>query len=257
MAKFDGILLATDWDGTFFSNNQLFDKNLEAIRYFQENGGSFTLCSGRAHSFLMNYYDRVKPNTYAICYGGGLIIDPDTNDVVYSGVCDEYALAIVDGILSDGINSITLSLENNVDPLVLSLDEYKLRRDELTALPTHKIVIRFKTECDALLAIDTCKSMDLRDYIAVRSWNVGLEFMKKENGKGFALRRVAEMIGARLTVAVGDYENDIQLLEYADIGYAVNNACPALKAVADRITVNVNESAIAKIIEDIEKEYCK
>ena len=67
MGKFDGILIATDWDGTFFSNNQLFDKNLEAIRYFQDNGGSFTLCSGRAHSFLKSYYDRVKPNTYAIC----------------------------------------------------------------------------------------------------------------------------------------------------------------------------------------------
>ena len=148
-------------------------------------------------------------------------------------------------------------MENDVNPLILSCEEYKLRRDELASLPTYKIVIRFKTEDDAIKAIEVCNTTDLCGYIAVRSWNVGLEFMKKENGKGFALRRVAEMIGARLTVGVGDYENDIQLLEYADIGYAVENACPALKAVADRITVHVKDSAIAKIIEDIEKEYCK
>ncbi|MBQ2716718.1 MAG: HAD hydrolase family protein, partial [Clostridia bacterium] len=38
----------------------------------------------------------------------------------------------------------------------------------------------------------------------------------------------------------------------ADIGYAVGNATDSLKAVADRVTVNVREHAIAKIIEELE-----
>ena len=46
------------------------------------------------------------------------------------------------------------------------------------------------------------------------------------------------------------------MIEDADIGYAVENACDALKAVADRITVNVRDSAIAAVIEDIEREFC-
>ena len=56
-------------------------------------------------------------------------------------------------------------------------------------------------------------------------------------------------------VGIGDWENDLSMIEEADIGYAVANACEELKAAADRITVSVNENAIAKIIDDLDKEY--
>ena len=59
------------------------------------------------------------------------------------------------------------------------------------------------------------------------------------------------MTGAHTLICVGDFENDIDMVRDADIGYAVENAVDELKAVADRITVNVNDGAIAKIIEDI------
>ena len=55
MGKFDGILIATDWDGTFFSGGQLFEKNLEAIKRFQSEGGSFTVCTGRHYSFVNGF----------------------------------------------------------------------------------------------------------------------------------------------------------------------------------------------------------
>ena len=58
-------------------------------------------------------------------------------------------------------------------------------------------------------------------------------------------------LGARLTVAAGDYENDTEMLIAADIGYAVANAVPSVKAAADRITVSASESAIARIIDEL------
>ena len=60
-----------------------------------------------------------------------------------------------------------------------------------------------------------------------------------------------------MLVGVGDYENDLTLIRDADIGYAVENATSSLKAIADRVTVSVNECAIAKIIEDLEREFAK
>ncbi|MBR0360470.1 MAG: HAD hydrolase family protein, partial [Clostridia bacterium] len=52
-------------------------------------------------------------------------------------------------------------------------------------------------------------------------------------------------------ICVGDYENDISMIEVADKGYAVSNAIePVLKA-ADYVTVSNTESAIAKIISEI------
>ena len=48
-----------------------------------------------------------------------------------------------------------------------------------------------------------------------------------------------------------DYENDIELLRAADIGYAVGDAQDSVKAVADRITVPCAEHALTKIIDEI------
>ena len=61
-----------------------------------------------------------------------------------------------------------------------------------------------------------------------------------------------------MTVGVGDYENDITMLEMADIGYAVKNASDDAKAAADRVTaVDNDHGAIAFVIDDIRKELAK
>ena len=71
--------------------------------------------------------------------------------------------------------------------------------------------------------------------------------------KGTAARRLKDMLGAKLLVTAGDYENDISMLRAADIGYAVGNASPEVKAAADRVTVDVSDHAIAAIIHDLDK----
>ena len=53
-------------------------------------------------------------------------------------------------------------------------------------------------------------------------------------------------------IAVGDYYNDINMVREAGLGIAVANAAPALKEVADLITVSNDEHALAKIIEDLD-----
>ena len=92
------------------------------------------------------------------------------------------------------------------------------------------------------------------EYIFVSSWPLSLEILSKKNGKGYALRRVAKSLEARLSIGVGDFENDEQMIRMADIGYAVANASDELKAIADRITVDVHNGAIAHIINELEKE---
>jgi hydroxymethylpyrimidine pyrophosphatase-like HAD family hydrolase len=55
------------------------------------------------------------------------------------------------------------------------------------------------------------------------------------------------------TVAIGDYNNDVSMIKAAGVGIAVANAVEEAKAAADRITVSNEESAIAKVIEEIER----
>jgi HAD superfamily hydrolase (TIGR01484 family) len=91
-------------------------------------------------------------------------------------------------------------------------------------------------------------------YHISRSWINGIEVVDKAFSKGQAAKFAKEYVGAEHLVCVGDYENDIDMIEAADIGYAVANAIPAVKAVADRITVSVHEHALAAIVRELEAE---
>ena len=91
------------------------------------------------------------------------------------------------------------------------------------------------------------------------SWSEGLEIHPKGSGKGDLLREMLPLLAENghpihTTICAGDYENDLSMMEAVDIGYAVANAIPPVKAAAKRITVSNNDSAIAKIIADIEAE---
>ena len=81
------------------------------------------------------------------------------------------------------------------------------------------------------------------------------EILPKGASKGLLLEQLAEQLGIERhkTVAVGDYNNDVSMIKAAGIGFAVDNAVPEAKAVADYITVSNNDSAIAVIIEGLDK----
>ena len=48
MGKFDSYLIVSDLDGTFFGTKcAILQNNIDAIQYFVENGGLFTVATGR------------------------------------------------------------------------------------------------------------------------------------------------------------------------------------------------------------------
>ncbi len=256
MGKFDGVLLATDWDGTFFYDNRLFEENLKALKYFTENGGKFTVCSGRYHKFLKQFASEVYINTYAVCYNGAYIIDLYSNDVLYEGFCDEILFDILDRLFSSDAKYKTISFYTNdaPEPIEYNVEDYESAKSIFKERLIYKVLLKAENPIDAESGAHIVNELELGDYIAVRSWEISLEILKRENAKGVSIRRIADKLGSRLVVAVGDYENDIELLLAADIGYAVGNAVDTLKAVADRITVNVQDAAIAHIIYDLDRE---
>ena len=63
MNKFKGYLICTDCDGTLTDNEgKVSDANAEAIKYFEEEGGLFTLATGRFPHFANNFKDKFKVN---------------------------------------------------------------------------------------------------------------------------------------------------------------------------------------------------
>jgi Cof subfamily protein (haloacid dehalogenase superfamily) len=78
-----------------------------------------------------------------------------------------------------------------------------------------------------------------------------LEFASPDVTKAAGLQFVAEHLGftRERTVAFGDGENDIELVEWAGYGVAVDNAHEQVKEVADFVCPSVDEEGVARVLE--------
>ncbi len=261
MGKFDGWLICTDWDGTLFWDGQIPEENIRAIRDFQKNGGLFTVCSGRYPDFLRRYAEQIHPNTYAITLNGALILDLDTNEVLYEGFSDEEMFDRIDEIFAAGAPYRTVNLypcgtsdisENNH----YTKEEFFAKEKILRQRRYYKALLFTPDEEEGKRAL-AIRNAGLHsvNYELVRSWDRSLEIVRRCNNKAAGTHRVKEATGARHLVTVGDYENDISMLDAADLSYAVANADPSVKPHAKRLTVHAKDGAIAAVIADIEKNF--
>ena len=91
---------------------------------------------------------------------------------------------------------------------------------------------------------------DGRLYIS-KSLPYFLEFASPDVSKASGLAFLAEHLGfgAAATVAFGDGENDVELLQWAGYGVAVANAHERVLAVADWVCPPAAEEGVAQVIE--------
>lgn len=254
MGKFSGMLICSDFDGTLAVKAHVVEKNIEAIRYFQNNGGLFSVLTGRTVDFLRAREDEVRCNTFVGCVNGTVIYDYPNDRLV----SEEHLRGDIFTPLMQIHRELAFPKNLNIfrtdgDYVIHdSTDDFEAQLRDALSLPVLKVIIRTtRPYTDAEL--ERIREILGDDYEQARSWEVGLEIQNRGINKGRAARKIAELAGAKTLICVGDYENDMSLLAAADISYAVDNAIPSLKAVADRVTVNVADGAIAAIIEDLEK----
>lgn len=256
MGKFSGILLCTDFDNTLAYGQKVSPRNTEAIKYFQDNGGLFTIISGRSEYFFNNHTEIIRPNTYLGCVNGSVIYDPFEDRIVWEGFMSGDMVTPAIKIIND-VKNIKNIMVFRQGELITVMTDGKTAYEELRvamSLPVYKLI--FHSLPDTPFTQEECRTISEylgEEFEAMRSWNCGIEVQSRGCNKGRAAKRIAELTGAKLLVCVGDYENDISMIKEADIGYAVENALDSVKAVADRVTVDVREGAIAAVIDDLEK----
>ena len=272
MKKFEGILICTDLDGTLLRDDKSVSKeNLDAIEYFKSEGGLFTFITGRMPYFVERLYRTVKANAPIGCINGGGIYDYDAHQYLWSrtlsrDVIDlvEYADNNVDelGIQINAMERLYFSRENSAmarfrrETGLPNLVRHYREVDE----PIGKIV--FGDEDPAKLA-RLAQLLDAHPRAAefdfIRSDLILYEILPKGVNKGSVLPELARLLGldpAR-TIGIGDYNNDVALLQAAGFGVAVANAVPEVKAVADYVTVSNQEHAIAAIISGLDSGELK
>lgn len=265
--KFQGMLLVTDLDGTLLKDDKTISKeNLKAIEYFKENGGKFTIVTGRVPAALAGIDDIVKPNAPIGCVNGGGIYDLEQKKLVWAEIAPHEILELIAYIdrempqMSHQVNTaqhIWFTKYNEAMHNIRELSkvpDLRCRFDEITE-PVLKILFADFNTDNILKVEELLKKHPLMDkFEGVSSEPIYYEVLPKGISKGVVIPKLCDMMGISLdkTIAVGDNNNDVTMLETAKIGYAVANATPAAKAAADRITVSNEESVIAKIVDELD-----
>ena len=96
MKKFNGILIATDLDGTLLRKDKsVSDENKKAIEYFKENGGYFTIITGRPMAVNHAICEEVNPNAPIGCLNGGGIYDLQKNEYLWTKPLEKEMQLIV------------------------------------------------------------------------------------------------------------------------------------------------------------------
>lgn len=253
MGKYSGILICSDFDGTLFDGEKIPENNITAIKEFRREGGLFTVISGRPVNFLPPFFEGYKFGVPTVNLNGAVIYDVDEGKAVretfMQGLTRELALGYASVV--DDYNDLIFFPKGEI--LRIPKESTDTVSDELCQ-STHKFIIELHSDCplrESDVAYERVKDAVGDKFDVVRSSYRLIEILDKSLTKGKAARFLKEYTGSHTLVCVGDYENDIEMIKEADIGYAVSNASERVKASADRVTVSAEEGAIAKIISEL------
>ena len=267
MGKFDGRLICTDLDGTLLKNDKTISyENKQAIEYFKREGGYFTFVTGRMPFFVNYARENVDPNAPIGCCNGGGLFDFAKGEYVWQSVMPQDVIELVEyaeahfpnvGIQVNTFYKTYFCKENetmqkfrNVTKLENLVCDYHDVRE-----PIAKILFGSE-EDEEIQALDKALQAHPKaaDFDFIRSERTLYEILPKGIGKGVSVTKLCEHLGLdiRNSIAVGDYNNDISMFHAAKVGIAVSNAREEAIAAADCVTVSNEESAIARVIHDLE-----
>ncbi len=258
MAKFDGYLICSDLDGTFRGwGAEAFEKNAEAVRYFTENGGRFCFATGRTVEYLKEYQLSPLVNAPCCLCNGGMLYDYQQETVLKENrvpfTVGEFIKVATD---IDGVSEgFYFNIYPNEQLRHTSFVEAGKQPEEALAGHPIKMILVTETEeeANALKAKLNQHPFFSGCYIS-KSWAEGVEINSAQGTKGHAIRYIKEFLGdIHTAIGIGDYENDVPLMEAADIGVAVGNALDMVKEKADWIVKPCDEFSICDLVERIEK----
>lgn len=250
----------TDLDGTLLNDKkEITPKTRELLCQLTEQGHYLVFISGRP---MMSVIEARKAlpvsdkNLYLIASNGGVIYDAEKKEILKE---NRLTLEQTDYVLKfceqAGVHSHTYT-----DDAIVS----KRQSEELTfyqqtihmpSLITDDIIGNLDKPPLKCIAISAQKEKLEAVKEGLSSWAKGqvhlmfsndrlLEMIPITSGKGTALKWLSEYLNIPIsnTLAAGDMENDISMLEAAGVGVAMLNGAPQVKALADRVTVTDNNN---------------
>ena len=268
---FSDVLLTVDYDRTLTApDSTIPQRNLDAIRWFKENGGAFTVNTGRSLPMAQDFKEKVPVNAPLLLYTGGAAYDVRREEIVFMQEIQMDMWKTVHELLElfPDLTVEVQALDKHYDflpnPAWDAFSEnncaYATAEDGQDLGPFLKFALYgeirdvtvdqlFHGTPEEIRRMDEAEELLNRvygDQVAVfRAGPRIIDVQAKGVSKAAAARRLQKQLGRKILVCMGDAENDVVMLDEADHAFV-----PADAILKDRYETvcNCAEGAVADVI---------
>ena len=280
MGKFDGVLLASDFDNTLLYTEEalrtgapvppLPERNREALTYFMAQGGRFAIATGRALAAFLRHAEDVPMNAPGVVCNGAAIYDFEKGEYLETAMLDDGARERGQAVLDrfPGVAVEAYHIDNVIHvvrPNEISRQHEHMTHVSLTEAPSLPEVplplgkLLFEADhatLERVLAFLTEQGW-AQDYELIFSVSHLLEMTTRGANKGGMVRRLARRLGISMehVYCAGDEANDLSMLRSAAEGFAPANAAAAVLKSGATVVCDAREGAIADVVELLDRKY--
>ena len=258
-------LIALDIDGTLYNKDGVITSyNKEMIRKAVENGITVIISTGRPYIGLPVDEMKELGIQYAITANGSAVYRVPEKELLLDESMDTQSLHIDAFINGDGYTQFSTSELTNLLDIPDSLKKYiQTTRKTITDLAAYieehklcfsKLTLNFAPDADGSYTTRE-KTKEILDTFPEVTYVSGgfhnLEVTRCGIAKSKGLKFLCDYLHISMedTMAVGDSENDLDIVKAAGIGVAMGNAQQLLKDSADFISPSNEEDGVAYAIE--------
>jgi hypothetical protein len=263
-ARFD--LVVVDLDKTLLnSKHELSERNEKALKAAMEQGVKVVLATGKTRTSAQTVIDRLDLTTPGI-YLQGLTIHNHDGTISYQKTLDPtLARRIITFAEDRGFTVIAYSgeklLSRAVDePSFKFLTDHHEPRPEaigplqniLDEMTINKLFIIKTGDGRRIRGLRWQLEMQIDGKAKLmQAIDDTVEVLPPNTSKGVALKTLTKELNipTERVLAIGDGENDLEMLQYAGMGVAIGNAIELLKDTADEVVGTNDEDGVAEAIE--------
>lgn len=272
MAIFSDILLTADYDRTLTApDSTIPQRNLEAIRYFMENGGAFTVNTGRSLPMTRVFRDKVPVNAPLLLYNGSAAYDLEAKQFsfyheiqldMWETIRECFQLFPDLTVEVQGVDAHYCFTENPGWEAFSRCQQcdYAFARpgDDLGPFLKFTLYGQFRDVTVADMyngSEEERRRMDAAEQLLRQRFGEHCEIFRaatriidihaKGVSKARSARELQQKLGRKILVCAGDADNDLPMMYDADYAYA-----PADAIIADRFETvcNCADGAVADVI---------
>lgn len=235
-------LVVTDLDGTLLDENkEISDEAVQAIRGLRDRGILFTFITGRPWCAAVRFARRAGIDLPVITCNGAVIHRDE--QIIWQRTME---LAPLRPVLEQAVaEGLTVLCSQDGDEFAFSGTAWARKRDYPVRAPSAALWQMRADKVNIMSGEGTqafrrlLPQLDLlRDLYAIVCYgDTGCEIVARGNSKAAALQVYSALYGIPLeeTLAIGDNENDLEMLRLAGTGAAVANATESAKQAADYV----------------------